>query len=175
MPPHVPGNKQMVINRTYNAVKLYIFFPVWGAWNVSWMLMHSTITVACSLSFHVPFSLLSPTLSNLSPFLSSESSQIFLLLLNSLPSIPVFLFSPIRILMMAGLSQFSHHLRLICDTQLCQLKPLMAQRSTLGCQSCQLWNIPVCCITQLVKEQGSGCMKFKRRLKKGRKWESRGC
>lgn len=28
---------------------------------------------------------------------------------------------------MAGLSQFSHHLRLICDTQLCQLKPLKAQ------------------------------------------------
>lgn len=126
------------------------------------------------------FSLLSPTLSNISPslppFLSSEPSQIFLLLLTSLPSIPVFVFSPVRILMMAGLSQFSHHLRLKCDTQLCQLKPLMAQRSTQGCQSCQPWNICACCITRLVKEQGSGCMKFKGRLRKrGGRWVSRSC
>lgn len=130
------------------------------------MLMHSTITVACSLSLHVPFPVSPPPFlisPSLSPFLSFKPSQIFLLLLTTFPSIPVSVFSPKRILMMAGLSQFSHHLRLICDTQLCQLKPLMAQRSTQGCQSCQPWNIPVCCITRLVKEQGSGCMKFKRR------------
>lgn len=142
--------------------------------------MHFTITVACSLSLHVPFPF-SPQPFQISLHLSlrslsSEPSQIFLLLLTSLPSIPVFVFSPVRILMMAGLSQFSHHLRLKCDTQLCQLKPLMAQRSTQGCQSCQPWNIRACCITRLVKEQGSGCMKFKGRLRKrGGRWVSRSC
>lgn len=114
-----------------------------------------------------PFSLLSPTLSNispsLSPFLSSEPSQIF----NTITRRPLslnsfFFFPPLRIVMMVGLSQFSHHLRLICDTQLCQLKPLMAlQRYTQGCQSSKPWKIPVCCITRLVKEQGSRCMNFK--------------
>lgn len=156
----------MVTNTAYNAVKLYIFSPMWGAQHISCMLMHSTITVACSLSLHVPFHFSPPPFLislHLSPFLSSEPSQIFLLLLTTLLSIPVSVFSPLRILMMAGFSQFSHHLRLICDTQLCQLKPLMAQHSTQGCQSCQLWNIPVCCITRLVKEQRSGCMKFERR------------
>lgn len=54
------------MNRAYNAVKLYIFL-MWGAWHVSWMLMHSTITVACSLSLHVPFRPSHP------PFLISPS------------------------------------------------------------------------------------------------------
>ncbi len=44
-----------------------IFFPMSGAWHVSWMLMHSTITVACSLSLHVPFPVSPP------PFLISLS------------------------------------------------------------------------------------------------------
>ena len=128
------------------------------------------ISLNLSLSLSVSLSL------SLASSLPSEPSQIFLLLVTILPSTPVSVFSPLRILMMAGLSQFSHHLRLICDTQLGQLKPLMAQRSTQGCQSCQPWNIPACCITWLVKEQGSWCMKFKRRLREKRwRWESRSC
>lgn len=35
----------MVISRNYNAEKS----PMWGAWYTSWILMHSNITVACSL------------------------------------------------------------------------------------------------------------------------------
>lgn len=54
-------------------------------------------------------------------------------------------------------------LRLICDTQLCQLKPLMVQCSIQRCQSCQLLNITVCCINRLVKEQECKFMKFKRK------------
>lgn len=96
-------------------------------------------------------------------FLAS-SSRFLVPFPTSLSSIPLSIFSPPRsILMMAGLSQFSHHLRLICDTQLCQLKPLMAQRSTRSCQNCQPRNIPVRHIRRLVRGQGSGCRKIKRR------------
>lgn len=60
------------------------------------MLMHSTITVAWSLSLHVPFPFSPPPshyLSiSLSQFFSSKPSHIFLLLLITLPSIPVSIF-----------------------------------------------------------------------------------
>lgn len=65
----------------------------------------------------------------------------------------LYLFSPLRIVMMAGLSQFSHHLRLICDTQLCQLKPLMAQHSTKSCQNWQ--SLELCCMMHSMVGRGA--------------------
>lgn len=128
------------------------------------MLMHSAITAPFSLSLHVPlphpFLYLSPGLTS---FLSSDAlSDSCAITPHTFLHLCIrFFFLPKRILMMAGLSQFSHHLRLICDTQLCRLKPLMAQRSTQRCQSWQPRNIPVCRVTQLVKGQGSGGMNSK--------------
>lgn len=63
----------MVINGTYKAVKLYIFFLMWGAWhqlNVSALYPNSSLL---SFTPH-PFSILTPTLFNICLSLSPHFS-----------------------------------------------------------------------------------------------------
>lgn len=77
-----------------------IFFRMQGAWHADWMLMHSTITTASSLPLHVSFSF-SPPAFLIALCLSLHScppgpTQIFVLLLITLPSIPVSVFSSLK-------------------------------------------------------------------------------
>lgn len=147
---------QNVINRPCYTMKLYILS------NVGITECHPNVNAvyhseALSPWIPLPFASL-PFFLTVASLHSCSSSPRSLYCLSPVSSLCLYSFSPLK--NYNGDRVFTS-LRLICDTQLCQLKPLMAQCSIQRCQSCQPWNITVCCINRLVKEQGCKCMKFK--------------
>lgn len=161
----------MVINRAWNAVKLYISFNVGSSarqLNVNALVRNSgslSFTpflppLSLHLSLSLPCSLLRP-LTSFNYYSSPSPESLY-----SLPS------PPQRTLMMAGLSVFTSfktnmwHSVVPAETfDGSALDSGLSELPGTAMKSLRL-NIPVCCITPLVKERGSGCMKFKRRLKK---------
>lgn len=97
-PPHVSGNKQMVMNRAYNAVKLCTFCNVGSMTlqlNGNALYHNSSLLSFTSRPFSLLFPILPPISINFC-FVSSEPSQIFLLLLTTLSSTPVSDFFPLK-------------------------------------------------------------------------------